>query len=71
MKDNPLYDTLISALTEAKKQESTEVVEAMINPESDVSDIHGKVSMSAINIAAAIHRDWSEKEKQRLMNEKS
>ncbi|MCL2571277.1 MAG: hypothetical protein FWE11_02650 [Defluviitaleaceae bacterium] len=71
MGDIKLIDTLISALTDAKKQDTNIAIESQINPESEVSDIHNKVSMAAINTAAAIYTDWSDKEKKEISQRKS
>jgi len=70
MSDKLLLNSLINALTEIKKQDVSDTDESQLNPKNEVSDIHNKVSMSAVNIAAAIHTDWSKKEKTEIEERK-
>jgi len=64
-------DTLISALTAAKARDTSKIDENQIDPTSEVSDIHNKVSMAAINTASAIYNDWSCKERTEISQRKS
>ena len=65
MADQKLVEGLKSALAAVEKRDETEIVDfgKQISPENDILDIHNKVSIIAMNIAATIQNDWSEKEK--------
>jgi len=57
---------------EKKSADSQKSVDSHLDaPKNEVLDIHKGVSIAAINIAAAIHKDWSDKEKEERSARKS